>query len=78
MIPGFIKIDRAQFCTEVWGKIKNKVDAIESNWAEAKNGERPIVINWGYKDEVTGDKIIVAITRADYNGDEYWVRESHI
>ena len=54
MIPGFIKLDRARFFDEVWGKIKSMVDAVESNWAAAKLGERPIVIKWGYKDEATG------------------------
>lgn len=76
MIPGFVKMDCARFCAEVWGTIKNKVDAVESNWAAAKHGERPIIIKWGYKDEVTGDKVIVAITRADDDGEEYWVEPS--
>ena len=76
MIPGFVKMDRALFSAEIWWKIKNKVDAVESNWTAAKHGERPIVIKWGYKDEATGEKIIVAITRADDDGDEYWVEPS--
>jgi hypothetical protein len=76
MIPGFVKMDRARFCSEVWGAIKNKVDAVESNWAAAKHGQRPIIIKWGYKDEATGEKVIVAITRADDDGEEYWVEPS--
>ncbi|HEY5582665.1 MAG TPA: hypothetical protein VIK56_16160 [Rhodoferax sp.] len=40
MIPGFVKMDGARFSTEVWGKIKNKVDAVESNWAFTKEKSR--------------------------------------
>lgn len=55
MIEGFVEVDKREF-SEVWSRIKSKVDAVESNWAEGKRGERPIVIMWGYKDEVTGEK----------------------
>ncbi len=75
MISGFIKVDKPVF-SEVWSRIKNKVDAIESNWADGKKGARPIIIKWGYKDEATGEKIIIAVTRADDDGDEHWVDPS--
>jgi len=73
MIPGFVKVDKERFSAEVWSRIKNKVDAMESNWAAAKKGDRPIIIKWGYKDESTGEKVILAITRANDEGDEHWV-----
>ena len=30
MIPGFIKVDTERFNSDVWSRIKNKVEAIES------------------------------------------------
>jgi hypothetical protein len=75
MIDGFVKVDKQAF-SEVWSRIKNKVDAVESNWAEGKKGVRPIIIKWGYKDASSGEKIILAVTRADDDGDEHWVDET--
>lgn len=75
MIPGFVKVDKREF-GEVWSRIKGKVDAVESNWAEGKKGERPIVIKWGYKDEETGEQIILAVSRGDDDGDQHWVAPS--
>lgn len=38
-----------------------------------QKGERPIVIKWGYKDPVTGEDVILAISRGDADGDQHWV-----
>lgn len=76
MMPGFVQVDRDTFYVDIWPRIKKEVDAVESNWADAKKGVRPIVIKWGYKDENTGEKIILAISRADDAGEEHWVVES--
>jgi hypothetical protein len=75
MIDGFVKVDKHTFC-EVWSSIKNKVDAVESNWAEGKKGVRPIVIKWGYKDEASGEKVILAVSRGDDDGDQHWIAPS--
>lgn len=75
MIDGFVKVDKPTFY-EVWSSIKNKVDAVESNWAEGKKGVRPIVIKWGYKDEASGEKVILAVSRGDDDGDQHWIAPS--
>ncbi|MDP1558480.1 MAG: hypothetical protein Q8K59_08310 [Nitrosomonas sp.] len=71
-------MDCHTFYTVYWPQIKRQVEAVESNWADAKKGVRPIVIKWGYKDENTEEKIILAISRSDGAGDEHWVVESLI
>lgn len=76
MMPGFVQVDRDTFYVDIWPRIKKEVEAVESNWADAKKGVRPIVIKWGYKDENTGEKIILAISRADDAREEHWVVES--
>ena len=53
MMPGFVQVDCHTFYTVYWPQIKRDVEAVESNWADAKKGVRPIVIKWGYKDEKT-------------------------
>lgn len=78
MKPGFIQVDCHTFYTVYWPQIKREVEAVESNWADAKKGVRPIVIKWGYKNEYTEEKIILAISRSDGAGDEHWVVESLI
>lgn len=78
MMPGFVQVDCHTFYADIWPRIKRDVEAVESNWADAKKGVRPIVIKWGYKDENTGEKIILAISRSDDAGDEHWVVESLI
>lgn len=78
MMPGFVQVDSYTFYTVYWPQIKRDVDAMESNWADAKKGVRPIVIKWGYKDKNTDEKIILAISRSDAAGDEHWVIESLI
>lgn len=78
MMPGFVQVDCHTFYTVYWPQFKRDVEAVESNWADAKKGVRPIVIKWGYKDENTEEKIILAISRSDGAGDEHWVVESLI
>ena len=78
MMPGFVKVDCHTFYTIYWPQIKRNVEAIESNWADAKKGVRPIIIKWGYKDIDTEEKIILAISRSGDAGDEHWVVESLI
>lgn len=73
MIPGFVQVDRHAFYTIYWPQIEKDVEAMESNWTDAKKGVRPLIIKWGYKDENTEEKIILAISRSDDAGDEYWV-----
>ncbi len=78
MMPGFVQVDRHTFYADIWPRIKRDVEAMESNWADAKKGVRPLVIKWGYKDENTEEKIILAVSRADNAGEEHWVVESLI
>lgn len=78
MMPGFVQVDRHTFYVDIWPRIKNVVDAVESNWDDAKKGLRPIVIKWGYKDENTAEKIILAVSQADDAGEKHWVVESLI
>lgn len=75
MMPGFVQVDRHTFYVDIWPRIKRDVDAVESNWDDAKKGARPIVIKWGYRDKNTEEKIILAVSRADDAGEEYWVVE---
>ncbi len=76
MMPGFVLVDSHIFNTVFWPLIKKDVDAVESNWADAKKGVRPIFIKWGYKDQKTEEKIILAISQSDDSGDKHWVAES--
>jgi len=81
MIPSnFTKLDNTVFFRKVWPKIKNKVEAIESNWNEVRKCKKvglpspPIVIHWGYRDKATGNKTTLVISYSDgINQDEHWV-----
>ena len=74
MMPGFTKVDRRVIHLEMWPRIVEKVDAMESNWKAFKKGARPLIIKWGYKDEQTGETIILAISCGDDDiTDEHWV-----
>ena len=72
MTHGFVKVDKCEFY-KVWSHIKKKVDTVESNWADGKKGVRPIVIKWGYKDDATGEKVILAVSRGEDDGDQHWI-----
>ena len=76
MMPGFVEMDGHAFYGEVWPRIRNDVEAVESNWEAARKGERPILIKWGRKDEETGEKVVVAVTMADEDGERHWVAEN--
>ena len=75
MMPGFVQVDRHTFYVDIWPQIKKDLEAIESNWDDAKKGIRPIVIKWGYQDKNTDEKVILAISRADTVSEEHWVLE---
>ncbi|MES2832344.1 MAG: hypothetical protein V4695_10160 [Pseudomonadota bacterium] len=74
MMAGFTKVDRRTFHLEIWPRIVEQVDAVESNWKACKKGARPLIIKWGYIDENTGEPIILAISSGDDDiTDEHWV-----
>ena len=75
MIEGFVEVKIRQF-SEIWFRINSKVVAVESNWARGKEGERPIIVKWGYTHVATGEKVILAVSRSDDDGDQYWVDPS--
>jgi len=57
----------------------------ESNWKEVSKCKKAgipspvLLIYWGYKDEATGEKTILAITRSGYEeSDEHWISPSLI
>ncbi len=77
MMPGFVEVDGDTFYADIWPKIKNDVEIIESNWDDAKKNDRSIIIKWGYKDDIK-EKIILAISRLNATGDKYWVVPSLI
>ena len=72
MMPGFVEVDSDTFYADIWPKIKNDVEIIESNWDDDKKGVRTVMIKWGYKDLIK-EKIIVAICRLDATGETHWV-----
>ena len=75
-MPGFTKVDRKTFDLQVWPKIVQKVEAIESNWKAAKLSAQPIVIKWGYRNAQTGEPVILAMSRADEEvKDEHWAAD---
>lgn len=78
MMHDFIQINHRTFYADIWPQIERQVDAIESNWEDAKKGIRPLIIKWGYKDKSTQEKIILAITQADEAGEKYWADKSLI
>lgn len=80
MLPGFIKIDRHRFYGEVWPRISNRVEAIESNWKEvhaclkAKHPAPDLHICWGYKDQDSEQKVMLAYSLAKPGCDEeHWI-----
>jgi len=80
MMPGFVQVDASTFYLVHWPKIKNEVEAVESNWPHAVKGVRPkidlpIVIKWGSKDKESGKTSILAISKSDESGDVHWVNE---
>ncbi len=75
MIPGFVKIDKHVFYGEVWPKISNQVDAVQSNLPKIKLREESVlIVLWGYKHPETGENVILATSSSSADtGDEHWV-----
>jgi len=72
MMPGFVEVDSAIFYSDIWPRIKDHVEILETIQDSAKKGVRTAIIKWGYKDHIK-EKIIVAISRLDATGEKYWV-----
>ncbi len=72
MMPGFVKVDSAIFYSDIWPRIKDHVEILETIRDSAKKGVRSDIIVWGYKDH-TKEKITVAISRLDDTEAKYWV-----
>ena len=77
MIPGFVEVDSDTFYADIWPKIKNDVEIIESKRDNTKKGDRTVMIKWGYKDDAK-EKLILAIGKLDATGEKYWVVPSLI
>lgn len=75
MIDGFVKMERHAFYVDIWPRIKNTVDAVQSNLDVFKRGDTDtLLIHWGYKDAVTGEPVVLAITENVRGSmDENWV-----
>ena len=72
MIPGFVEVDSVTFYSDIWPKIKDDVEIIESNRGNAKKGIRTVIIKWGYKDHAK-EKIILAISQLSGAREKHWV-----
>ena len=72
MMPGFVEVDSVTFYDDIWPRIKDDVEIIESNRDDAKKGVRTVIIKWGFKGHIK-EKIIVAIGRLDATGKKHWV-----
>lgn len=79
MIPGFIEINRQRFYGEIWPRIRAYTDSMKSNWDEVhacKKAKLPapeLYIYWGYKNQKTEEKIIVAVTTATTDNERHWI-----
>ena len=72
MMPGFVEVDSVTFYGDIWPRIKNDVEIIESNRGKAKKDIRTVIIKWGFKGHIK-EKIVVAIGRLDATGEKHWV-----
>ena len=72
MIPGFVEVDSVTFYSDIWPRIKDDVEIIESNRDNTKKGVRTVIIRWGYKDHAK-EKIILAISRLSGAREKHWV-----
>ncbi len=77
MMPGFVEVDSATFYDDIWPRIKDDVEIIESKRDNTKKGDCTVIIKWGYKDHIK-EKIVVAIGRLDAKGEKHWVVPSLI
>jgi len=72
VIPGFVEVDSVTFYSDIWPRIKDDVEIIESNRGNAKKGVRTVIIEWGYKDHAK-EKIILAISQLRGVRERHWV-----
>ncbi len=72
MIPGFVEVDSVTFYSDIWPRIKDDVEIIESNRDNTKKGVRTVIVKWGYKDHIK-EKFILAISRLDATEEKHWV-----
>jgi hypothetical protein len=77
MIPGFVEVDSATFYDDIWPRIKDDIEILETIQNSAKKGVRSDIIVWGYKDH-TKEKLTVAINLIDDTEEKYWVDPSLI
>ncbi len=71
-MPGFVRVDSATFNDDIWPRIKDHVEVIESNRDNTKKGVRTFIMKWGYKDHIK-EKFILAISRLDGTEEKHWV-----
>lgn len=57
------------FHTRIWPQIARDAEPLQSNWKQAKAGERPLRIVWGTKDGGTIFAVVIA-TKGD---EQYWI-----
>jgi len=72
MMPGLVRVDSATFYDDIWLRIKDDVEVIESNRDNTKKGVRTFIMKWGYKDHIK-EKFILAISRLDGTEEKHWV-----
>jgi len=72
MTLGFVEVDSDTFYVDIWPRIKDDVEILETIRDSAKKGVRSDIIVWGYKDH-TKEKITVAISRLDDTEEKHWV-----
>ena len=72
MMPGFVKVDSAIFYSDIWPRIKDDVEVIESNRDNTKKGVRTFIMKLGYKDHIK-EKIIPAISQLSGAREKHWV-----
>jgi len=72
MILDFVEVDSDTFYVDIWPRIKDDVEILETIRDSAKKGVRSDIIVWGYKDH-TKEKITVAISRLNDTEAKYWV-----
>ena len=71
-MPGFVRVDSATFNDDIWPRIKDNVEILETIRDSAKKGVRTLIIKWGFKGHIK-EKIVVAIGRLDATGEKHWV-----
>jgi hypothetical protein len=72
MTLGFVEVDSDTFYVDIWPRIKDDVEILETIRDSAKKGVHSDIIVWGYKDH-TKEKITVAISLLDDTEEKHWV-----